>query len=81
MKIKKHKIIFTAQDPGGFNAIAPVIKSFEKDARFDVSVILAKHACIYAEKQNIKYLNADKTSFDISGADLIFTGTSFGDSI
>lgn len=81
MKRKKHKIIFTAQDPGGFNAMAPVIKKLEKDSRFDVSVILAKHACIYAEKQNIRYLNADKSSFNISEADLVFTGTSFGDSI
>ena len=81
MKIKKHKIIFTAQDPGGFNAITPVIKKLEKNVRFDVSVILAKHACNYAKKQKINYLDADRTPFDITGADLIFTGTSFGDSI
>ena len=78
---KKHKIIFTAQDPGGFNAIVPVIKKLEKDARFSISVILAKHACLLAEEQNIKYSDADKKSFDVSGADLIFTGISFADSI
>lgn len=79
--MKKHKIIFTAQDPGGFNAIAPVIKKLKKDKKFNVSVILAKHACLFAKKQNINYLDADKTSFNITGADLVFTGTSFGDSI
>lgn len=78
---KEYKIIFTAQDPGGFNAMAPVIKKLEKDARFNISVILAKHACLFAEKQNIKYLDGDKVSFDITGADLIFTGTSFAGSI
>jgi len=79
--MKKHKIIFTAQDPGGFNAMTPVIKKLEKDPRFNVSMILAKHACLFAKKQNIRYLNADKMLFDIEGADLVFTGTSFGDSI
>lgn len=78
---RKSRIIFTAQDPGGFNAIAPVIKKLEKDRRFSVAVILAKHACLFAKEQNIKYSDADKTPFDITGADLIFTGTSFGDSI
>ena len=79
--MKKYKIIFTAQDPGGFNAIAPVIKKLEKDKRFDVLVILAKHACLFAKKENIKYLDGDKKSFSIAGADLIVTGTSFADSI
>ena len=49
--MKKHKIIFTAQDPGGFNAMTPVIKKLEKDPRFNVSMILAKHACLFAKKQ------------------------------
>ncbi|MEK7540639.1 MAG: HAD-IA family hydrolase [Patescibacteria group bacterium] len=78
---RKYKIIFTAQDPGGFNAIAPVIKKLEKDKRFNMSVILAKHACLLAEKLNIKYSDAGKKSFNINGADLVFTGTSFADSI
>ncbi len=81
MKRKRYKIIFTAQDPGGFNAITPVIKKLRRDKRFNVSVVLAKHACLFAEKQKIRYLDADKTPFDITGADLILTGTSFGDSI
>ena len=79
--MKKHKVIFTAQDPGGFNALTPVIKKFKKDKRFNVSVILAKHACLFAKEHSIGYLDADKTPFDITGADLIVTGTSFGDSI
>src|SRR3989344_5661731 len=79
--LEKYKIIFTAQDPGGFNALAPIIKKLKKDKRFNVSVILAKHACLFAKKQNIEYLDADKTSFNITGADLIITSTSFGDSI
>ena len=78
--MKKYKIIFAAQDPGGFNAIAPVIKKFEKDPRFNISVILAEHACLFAEKQGIRYLNTDKMFFNIEGADLVFTGTSFADS-
>jgi len=61
--------------------MTPVIKKLEKDPRFNVSMILAKHACLFAKKQNIRYLNADKMLFDIGGADLVFTGTSFGDSI
>ena len=79
--MKKHKIIFDAQDPAGFKAIAPVIEKLKKDKRFNLSVILAKHACAFARKKSIKYLDADKAAFNITGADLVLTGTSFGDSI
>lgn len=80
--MKKHKIIFAAQDPGGFNTIAPIIKKLKKDARFNVSVILAKHACKIAQRENIKYLDVDKILVPKKiNADLIFTATSYGDSI
>lgn len=82
---KIFKIFFTAQDPGGFNAISPVIKKLKKEKNFQLKIILANQAKDFAKKAGINYLNGNKlTDKDLmrlvekETPDLIFGATSAG---
>ncbi len=84
----KHKIIFAAQDPGGFDAVAPVIKNLKKDGSFEVIVFLKNQSGDSAKKVRIKYVDANNLSpqeiekiIGVENPDLIFTATSAGPSI
>jgi spore coat polysaccharide biosynthesis protein SpsF (cytidylyltransferase family) len=58
MKKLKNRIIFVAQNPGGFNAISPVIKKI-KD-RVKVLTLLSADAKAIAKKEKIKFIDTDK---------------------
>lgn len=83
-----YKIIFTAQDPGGFNAILPVIKELKKRNNFLLKLILANESRGIAKKNKISYQDGNKlTDKELAqlarkeNPDLIFTATSMGRSI
>lgn len=78
---RKCKIIFAAQDPGGFEAIAPVIKNLQKDDNFELIVVLKNQSCDFAIKEGIKYTDANVLSLEEFNPDFIFTATSAGPSI
>ncbi len=85
---KIYKIIFTAQDPGGFNAILPVIKELKKRNNFLLKLILANESREIAKKNKISYQDGNKlTDKELAqlarkeNPDLIFTATSMGRSI
>lgn len=78
---KDFKIIFVAQDAGGFNTILPVIKRMKKDKRFNVVVWVAGKSSDLAKKNNIKSLKNPigiKLLLEKENPDLIFTATSCG---
>jgi len=84
---RKHKIIFAAQDPGGFNAIFPVIKDLKKK-KFHLKVILAGESKEIAQRKKINYQDGNSLTdrlllqlFNKESPDLVFTGTSIGESI
>lgn len=70
---RKFKIVFVAEDRGGFDAIFPVIKKIENLTDFSVGKILSGSAAEFADKDKIKYLK--KADFKIK-PDLILLGTS-----
>ncbi|MDP2755348.1 MAG: hypothetical protein Q8P40_13305, partial [Nitrospirota bacterium] len=57
----KNKILFTAQDPGGFNALCPVIKKIMKGC-MDVKVCLANESRDIAKRNKINYLDCTNIS-------------------
>jgi len=78
------KILFAAQDPGGFNSLANVIKRLKKE-KFDFKVLLANESRFIAKKNRIKFIDcSDKNEKEIKvmadefAPDLIFTATSMG---
>lgn len=80
---KKIKIIFAAQDPGGFNAILPVIKKLKKNNKFLLKIILSNQAKDIAKNQKISYQDSNYLTekaiawfLKKESPDLIFTGTS-----
>lgn len=87
-KPKKIKVIFAAQDPGGFNTILPVIKKLKKNSGFLLKIILANQSKDMAKNQRINYRDGnyltEKTIarfFKKESPDLIFTATSVGYSL
>ena len=84
---KQNKILFAAQDPGGFNALANVIKIAEKRGA-DVKVFLANESCLIAKKNKINFLDCGNFSdeelevtFDKFNPRVVVTSTSFGFSL
>lgn len=55
-KSVKNKIIFSAQDPGGFNAIWPVIKEIKG---FEYRVLLVAESKKIASEKGIEFINCD----------------------
>jgi hypothetical protein len=88
---EKIKIIFAAQDPGGFNAILPVIKELTKSkwkGAFILKLFLADESRDIAKKNNIKYSDGNFLkikelihAFEKEKPDLLFVSTSWGQSI
>ena len=85
---KNYKIIFAAQDKGGFDAVLPVIKEFKKDRRNKIYLILDGPAYVHAKKLKIKsFLGNKKSQKQIENyikkinPDVVFTATSRGFSI
>jgi len=84
----KIKIIFVAQDSGGFNAILPVIKKLKRRKEFISKTILANQSRDIAKKYRISYLDGNlltnkdlKRLLENNRPSLIFTATSQGLSI
>ncbi len=85
---RKCKIIFAAQDAGGFDALLPVFQLIKKKRNYKVFLFLAGKSRKTAESLKIKYINADNFSIqdvekiiEKEHPNLIFTATSFGFSI
>lgn len=85
---RKYKIIFVAQDIGGFNALLPVIKKLKKKKKFLLKTILSDQARNTAKKNRINCQDGQKlTNKELAQLlkkecpDLIFTATSIGESI
>jgi hypothetical protein len=88
---RKIKIFFAAQDPGGFNAILPVIKELVKPKWKEIFILklfLANESRDIARKNNIKYLNGNLLEnkelievFEKEKPNLVFVSTSWGKSI
>ena len=85
---KKIKILFAAQDPGGFNTILPVIKELKKKKKFLSKLILANQSRNIAKKYGVRYQNGNYLTKDSLAKliesehpDLILTATSQGLSI
>ncbi len=79
------KILFSANDAGGGNAIFPVIKALSKNKQFEAMCIAAGPAKSIFQKEKIKFIDADKLSdaklFKISGnfdPAVFISGTDFG---
>jgi len=82
------KIIFAAQDPGGFNAILPVIKELKKKKKFLLKIFLANQSRDIAKKNKISYQDSNHLTnrkliqiFKKERPSLVFTATSYGLSI
>lgn len=83
------RIIFCAQDPGGANAIAPVILMAAKDGTMRCDVLAAKHAVKVFERNKIKgVMDCTQSNYgDLSrlynkiNPQVVFMGTSEGYSI
>jgi len=87
-KEKNKKIVFTAQDPGGFNALFKVIQKLKDDDHFSIKTILANESRKKAEEEKIEFI--DCTDFSIEyienileefEPDIVFSATSDGKSI
>jgi len=85
---RKTKIIFAAQDPGGFNTILPVIKKLKKNKEFLLKIILANQSRDIAKNQGINYQNGNHLTermiaqiFKKESPNLVFTATSDGYSL
>jgi len=57
---KENKIIFTAQDPGGFNSIFPVIKKLENKRNINFKVLLANESRKIAKDNRINFIDCVK---------------------
>jgi len=87
---KPCKILIASQDPGGTNAVWPVVKELLKNSNFKFKVkffvgsygqmlcIREKKSCLNAEKFSFKKLNFEFKNFN---PDLVFTSTSRGFSV
>lgn len=85
-KIKGKKILFIAQDPGGFNSLVSVIKKLKEKIKF--KVFLANESREIARKNKIKYVDFTGTnkaglneSLERFRPDLIVVATSTGYSL
>ena len=82
MKAKNRKILFAAENLGGFQAILPVIKEAQKI--FEIKIILAGSSVAEAERQKIDFDTADLVK-DIKkyllefNPDIVLTSTSRND--
>lgn len=81
---KADKILFAAQDPGGFNSLVSVIKVLKKKG-VDVKVLLANGSCLIAKKNKINFLDCSNFSqekleiaFKKFNPQIVVTATSFG---
>lgn len=81
---KGDKILFAAQDPGGFNSLVSVIKAL-KNKGADIKVFLANESCLIAKKNKINFLDCGNFSdeeleivFDKFNPQVVVTATSFG---
>ena len=89
MKEKSNKkIIFAAQDPGGFNSLFGVIQKLQSDDSFRIKTLLANESRKMAEKRGVEYVDCtDVSSEDINDIldefrpDIIFSATSDGSSV
>ena len=61
---QKVNILFTSQDPGGWNAVAPVIRAVDENEKAVVHVFLSKHSCELAEEAGVSYVDAGTLSED-----------------
>src|SRR3989344_1024872 len=82
------KIFFAAQDPGGFNAILPVIKGLKQERNFLLKIFLSNQSRNIAKRNKINYHNSNHLTernlikiFKKDRPNLIFTATSYGSSI
>ena len=85
---KRVKIIFSAQDPGGFNALWPIIKELKKKRNVLSKIVLANESREIAKKRKINFRDAGKLSqksliklIQRDKPDLVFTATSLGLSV
>lgn len=81
---KADKILFAAQDPGGFNSLVSVIKVL-KSRGADIKVFLANESCLIAKKSKINFLDCGNFSekrlemaFNKFNPRAVVTATSFG---
>ncbi|MBU0660589.1 DUF354 domain-containing protein [Patescibacteria group bacterium] len=88
MKQKQHNILFVAQNPGGFNAIFPLIQSVSLSQRHVVFALFAEEACLFAGKHKVEYVDASEDSlvvvhdfFEQHDINVVVTGTSMGMSL
>jgi hypothetical protein len=86
-KPKKKKILFVAQDPGGFNSLVNVIQKI-KNGRFEIKVFLANESRQIAKKHKIKFTDCTnknkkelEKAIDKFSPDLALVATSMGMSI
>jgi len=56
----KNRIVFCAQNPGGFNALWPIVKKIKGQIR--ILVILSAEAKAIAKREKIDFLDADAKS-------------------
>ena len=86
MKNKKRNILFVAQDPGGWNALSPVVAKVNK--QHHVTLLLAQESVAIVQKEKREYM--DCTNFKVSKLknlffsckpDIIVVGTSMGNSL
>src|SRR3990172_9938364 len=82
----KNRILFCAQNPGGFNALWPVIKKIRGQAR--ILVVLSAEARAIAKREKIDFIDADTKSeeqlyetIEKLGPSVVIAGTSQGLSI
>ncbi len=91
MKGRKNKILFVSRDPGGSNAIAPVIKKLFNSLDFNVKVFASGSAEKIFTNKNITFISLDDSDveeFKIESAEkiiknenpsIVITGTSSND--
>jgi hypothetical protein len=56
-KKAENKILFAAQNPGGLNALMPVIKKTIEAKNYQVKVCLAEDACVMAKRLKLNFTN------------------------
>lgn len=85
---EKFKIIFAAQDLGGFKAILPVIKKLKNKKNLLLKIILADESIKSARENRISYQDGSKLTdkkltrlLKEERPDLVFTATSLGRSV
>jgi len=88
MNNRLRNIVFTAMNPGGFNAIAPLIQQMAQEKSCTILLLCAQHAVDMAKKFHVPCIDATrhtkktvKEFFEESPVDLLIAGTSTGMSV